>query len=55
MFPERPKLLTEDEYRQQGIKETNKALGELKEFCSSPNCSPWKTVLKLKDPIRCLL
>ncbi|XP_011304185.1 transmembrane protein 194A isoform X2 [Fopius arisanus] len=52
MFPERPRLLTEDEYRQQGIKETRKALGELKEFCSSPECSPWKTVLRLKDPIR---
>ncbi|XP_063995005.1 nuclear envelope integral membrane protein isoform X2 [Diachasmimorpha longicaudata] len=52
MFPERRRLLTEDEYREQGIKETKKALGELKKYCSSPECSPWKTVLRLKDPIR---
>ncbi|XP_076624808.1 nuclear envelope integral membrane protein [Colletes latitarsis] len=52
MFPERRKLLTEDQYRKEGIRETNKALNELKGYCSSPECNPWKTVLKLKDPIR---
>lgn len=54
MFPIKRKLLTEDEYRKEGIRETNKALYELREYCSSPNCNPWKTVLKLKDPIRLL-
>lgn len=54
MFPERRKLLSENEYRKQGIKETNKALGNLREYCSSPESNPWKTVLRLKDPIRCL-
>lgn len=54
MFPIKRKLLTEDEYRKEGIRETNKALHELKEYCSSPNCNPWKTVLRLKDPIRLL-
>ncbi|XP_043250578.1 nuclear envelope integral membrane protein 1 [Colletes gigas] len=52
MFPERRKLLTEDQYRKEGIRETNKALDELKGYCSSPECNPWKTVLRLKDPIR---
>lgn len=54
MFPERRKLLTEDQYRKEGIRETRKALNELKEYCSSPECNPWKTVLRLKDPIRLL-
>ncbi|XP_043526114.1 nuclear envelope integral membrane protein 1 [Frieseomelitta varia] len=52
MFPERRKLLTEDQYRKEGIRETKKALNELKEYCASPKCNPWKTVLRLKDPIR---
>ncbi|PBC31435.1 nuclear envelope integral membrane protein isoform X1 [Apis cerana] len=52
MFPIKRKLLTEDEYRKEGIRETNKALDELREYCSSPHCNPWKTVLRLKDPIR---
>lgn len=54
MFPERRKLLTDDEFRKQSIRETNKALGTLKAYCSSPESNPWKTVLRLKDPIRCL-
>lgn len=52
MFPERRKLLTENEFRLQAIRETNKALNELKGYCSSPESNPWKTVLRLKDPIR---
>ncbi|CAL7939298.1 unnamed protein product [Xylocopa violacea] len=52
MFPERRALLTEDQYRKEGIRETKKALNELKEYCTSPECNPWKTVLRLKDPIR---
>lgn len=52
MFPERRKLLTEDQYRKEAIVETNKALQGLQEYCSSPECNPWKTVLRLKDPIR---
>ncbi|XP_017752279.1 PREDICTED: nuclear envelope integral membrane protein 1 isoform X2 [Eufriesea mexicana] len=52
LFPERRKLLTEDEYRKEGIRETKKAITELKEYCASPKCNPWETILKLKDPIR---
>ncbi|XP_017892193.1 nuclear envelope integral membrane protein 1 isoform X2 [Ceratina calcarata] len=52
MFPIRRKLLTEVEYRKEGVKETKNALTKLKEYCSSPDCNPWKTVLRLRDPIR---
>lgn len=54
MFPERRKLLTDDQYRKEGIRETNKALNALKGYCSSPECNPWKTILRLKDPLRLL-
>ncbi|XP_011646649.1 nuclear envelope integral membrane protein 1 isoform X1 [Pogonomyrmex barbatus] len=52
MFSEKQKLLSEDQYRQEGIRQTRKALKELQNYCSSPECNPWKTVLRLKDPIR---
>ncbi|XP_066586493.1 nuclear envelope integral membrane protein-like isoform X2 [Prorops nasuta] len=52
IFPERRKLLTEDQYRKEGREETKKALKDLQEYCSSPECNPWKTVLRLKDPVR---
>lgn len=52
MFPARQKLLTENEFRKQGIVETQKALGTLKEYCSSPHSNPWRMVLSLKDPKR---
>ncbi|XP_046385732.1 nuclear envelope integral membrane protein 1-like isoform X2 [Ischnura elegans] len=51
-FPPRVKLLSEPEFVEEGVKETRKALGELKKHCSSPDCNTWKTVLKLKDPVR---
>jgi hypothetical protein len=54
VFPERRKLLDEDQYRLEGIRQTKKALKELQKYCSSPECNPWKTVLTLKDPIRLL-
>ncbi|XP_014235006.1 nuclear envelope integral membrane protein 1 isoform X1 [Trichogramma pretiosum] len=52
MFPERRRLLTDDEYRKEAVIETKKALDGLQQFCHSPQCNPWKTVLTLKDPIR---
>lgn len=51
-FPKRRRLLTEDEYHEEGVRETEKALSTLREYCSSPECNQWKTVLRLKDPIR---
>ncbi|XP_077259268.1 nuclear envelope integral membrane protein isoform X1 [Temnothorax americanus] len=52
VFPEKRKLLNEDQYHQEGIRQTRRALKDLQNYCSSPECNPWKTVLKLKDPIR---
>lgn len=52
VFPEKRKLLNEDQYRQEGIRQTRRALEKLQNYCSSPECNPWKTILKLKDPIR---
>lgn len=51
-FPPKMKLLDEDEYYEEGVRETAKALEELRGYCSSPDCNAWKTVLKLKEPIR---
>jgi len=44
------RLLSEDEYIQQALIETPKALEELRKFCQSPNCDSWKVVNKLRDP-----
>ncbi|GAB1859985.1 Transmembrane protein 194A [Camponotus japonicus] len=52
VFPEKRKLLSEDQYYQEGMRHTRKSLKELQNYCSSPECNPWKTVLRLKDPIR---
>ncbi|KAL0271157.1 UNVERIFIED_CONTAM: hypothetical protein PYX00_008345 [Menopon gallinae] len=51
-FPPKTKLLTEDEYHEQGARETVKALEELRKYCSSPECKQWKTVLSLREPVR---
>lgn len=51
-FPPKPRLLTNEEYYQQGAIETAKALEELKNYCNSPDCNQWKTMLKLKNPSR---
>lgn len=51
-FPPKPRLLSEDEYHQQGVIETEKALESLRGYCSSPECNQWRTVIKLKDPLR---
>ncbi|XP_044763584.1 nuclear envelope integral membrane protein 1 [Coccinella septempunctata] len=48
-FPPKVKLLTNDEYYAQGVRETNKSLEELRKYCLSPECNQWKTALKLKD------
>ncbi|CAG9815735.1 unnamed protein product [Phaedon cochleariae] len=48
-FPPKIPLLTEDEFHQQAVRETAKALEELRKFCASPECNQWKTVTKLKN------
>ncbi|XP_055973568.1 nuclear envelope integral membrane protein 1 [Sorex fumeus] len=47
-----PRLLTEEEYRLQGERETKKALEDLREYCNSPDCSAWKTISRIKSPKR---
>ncbi|BES95170.1 Uncharacterized conserved protein (DUF2215) [Nesidiocoris tenuis] len=46
------RFLTEEEYYLQGVEETKKSLEELRQFCNSPECKQWSTILKLKDPVR---
>ncbi|XP_077369405.1 nuclear envelope integral membrane protein 1 [Festucalex cinctus] len=50
--PEKRRLLTEEEYRKQGEEETLRALDELRKFCNSRECSPWKAVSRLQSPKR---
>jgi hypothetical protein len=52
MFPDQRRLLSDDEYRKEGVVETKKALKGLQQYCHSPESNPWRTVLKLKDPVR---
>ncbi|XP_065053712.1 nuclear envelope integral membrane protein 1-like isoform X2 [Rhopilema esculentum] len=50
--PKKKRFLTEEEFREEAEKETSKALAELRGYCSSPECSPWRVVSRLKDPKR---
>lgn len=45
-------FITEEEYKAQAELATKKALEELRGYCSSPECSPWKTVAVLQAPKR---
>lgn len=47
---QKPRLLTEDEYVQQSLIETPKALEELRKYCRSPDCDTWKVVNRLRNP-----
>lgn len=51
-FPPKRKLLSSEEFYEEGVRQTTKALDELRQFCSSPEAKPWKTMLKLRDPAR---
>ena len=51
-FPPKVRPLTEDEYLDQGRLETKKALDELRDYCKSPQCNAWKTMGRLKEPMR---
>ena len=46
------KLLTEQEFLDQSRIETAKALNELRSFCKSPKCDPWKVTSRLQSPSR---
>ncbi|CAB3239492.1 unnamed protein product [Arctia plantaginis] len=51
-FPPKPRLLTSEEYYEQGARETKMALENLRKYCSSPDCAQWKIMLKLNDSKR---
>ncbi|TNN57240.1 Nuclear envelope integral membrane protein 1 [Liparis tanakae] len=50
--PEPRRLLTDEEFQKQGEEETLRALEKLRQHCSSPEFSPWKTVSRLQSPKR---
>uniref|UniRef100_A0AAF5PRY9 Nuclear envelope integral membrane protein 1 n=1 Tax=Wuchereria bancrofti TaxID=6293 RepID=A0AAF5PRY9_WUCBA len=52
LFPQCQRLLTIEEYRQQGEEETRKALEELRRYCRSPEADVWKITSSVSDPKR---
>ncbi|EFO17162.2 hypothetical protein LOAG_11339 [Loa loa] len=52
LFPQCQRLLTMEEYRQQGEEETRKALEGLRQFCRSPEADVWKITSSVSDPKR---
>ncbi|XP_041458208.1 nuclear envelope integral membrane protein 1-like isoform X2 [Lytechinus variegatus] len=50
--PYKPRLLTVEEFEEQGREETRNALEELRQYCSSPKCNAWKEVTRLESPKR---
>ena len=51
-FPPRHTFLSEEEYMMQGTEETRRALEDLREYCSSPECDTWRLVSRLQNPTR---
>ncbi|XP_049869957.1 nuclear envelope integral membrane protein 1 isoform X2 [Pectinophora gossypiella] len=51
-FPPKMRLLTSEEYYEQGARETKVALDNLRKYCSSPDCAQWNIMLKLNDSRR---
>ncbi|VDM92678.1 unnamed protein product [Onchocerca ochengi] len=52
LFPQCQRLLTMEEYQQQGEEETRKALEELRQYCRSPKADVWKITSSVSDPRR---
>ncbi|XP_048834725.1 nuclear envelope integral membrane protein 2 [Brienomyrus brachyistius] len=46
------RLLTEEEYREQGERQTRASLEELRQYCNKPGFPAWETVLRLRYPQR---
>ena len=52
-FPPKRKLITKEEFEEQGRIETEKALKELRDYVKSPKCkNQWKLVINLSQPTR---
>jgi len=52
LFKPKIRLLSEDEYLDQSRIHTEKALKNLREYCQSTKCSPWKITSRLDSPTR---
>uniref|UniRef100_A0A0R3RIM9 Nuclear envelope integral membrane protein 1 n=1 Tax=Elaeophora elaphi TaxID=1147741 RepID=A0A0R3RIM9_9BILA len=52
LFPQCQRLLTMEEYQQQGEEETRKALEQLRQYCRSPEANVWKITSSVSDPKR---
>lgn len=46
------RFLTQEEFVSEGKVETERALQELRQYCTSPQCNTWRLVKTLKDPKR---
>nr|XP_026484235.1 nuclear envelope integral membrane protein 1 [Vanessa tameamea] len=51
-FPPKPRLLSSEEYYEQGARETQRALDGLRRYCASPDCQQWSVMLRLHDAKR---
>nr|XP_040238005.2 nuclear envelope integral membrane protein 1 [Anopheles coluzzii] len=51
-YPGKRRLLTVEEFEEQGRIETDRALKDLREYCRSPECKQWTTMMRLRDPVR---
>lgn len=51
-FPPKRRLLSNEEYYEEGARETKQALDKLREYCASPDCAQWNIMLKLNDSKR---
>lgn len=51
-FPKKRRPLTQEEYYKQTVKETARALSDLRYYVNSGNCSQWNIVSALRDPLR---
>lgn len=51
-FPPKPRLLTSEEYYEEGARETKCALENLRKYCASPDCAQWRIMMKLNDSKR---
>lgn len=49
-FPQQRKTLTQEEYIREGQEYTMKALNDLREYCTSPECNAWKTISRIRQP-----
>ncbi|XP_037884631.1 LOW QUALITY PROTEIN: nuclear envelope integral membrane protein 1a-like [Glossina fuscipes] len=51
-FPPKIRLLTLDEFYEQGVFETKKALEDLRKYAARPDCKQWTMMTKLRVPWR---